>query len=207
MSDKNRCRVIVEVGGLHRVAGFTLGEHQRTDFFSDGCLLRSQQLSPLQHLRAAPALALARSTTYTASAQKYPGAGDFPGLPLPNVSYSPEGRHRSARRRCSTCATSKHRIGPATLADAKRLGELGFDESRNWGNSRPRPSNSKLFQNGPELLAKSVEGPSRLPNIDYAPAARHRPGNVREHPFDRPVSESLPPPLQDHLDAFFVLGS
>lgn len=98
-------------------------------------------------------------------------------------------------------------IGPATLADAKQLGELGFDESRNRGNSRPRPSNSKLFQNRPELLAKSVEGASRLPNIDHAPAARHRPGNVREHPFDRPVSESLPSPLQDHLDAFFVLGS
>ena len=61
-----------------------------------------------------------------------------------------------------------------------RSTELGFDESGEGKNLRPRPLHSDLFQNRLELLTKLVKGRSRLPNIDHAPAARHRPGNVRE---------------------------
>ena len=61
-----------------------------------------------------------------------------------------------------------------------RSTELGFDESGEGKNCRPHPLHSDLFQNRLELLTKSVKGRSRLPNIDHAPAARHRPGNVRE---------------------------
>jgi hypothetical protein len=58
--------------------------------------------------------------------------------------------------------------------------ELGFDESGKRKYFWRRPLHPDLFQNWPELLAKSVEGRSRLPNINYAPAAGHRSGDVRE---------------------------
>ena len=83
---------------------------------------------------------------------------------------------------------------------------LGFDEPGKGKNFRRRPSHPDLFQNWLELLTKSVEGRSRLPNINHAPAAGHRPGNVREHTLDRPIGEPLPSPLQDHVDALFVFG-
>ena len=87
------------------------------------------------------------------------------------------------------------------------IAKLGFDEPNKGKNFRPRPSHPDLFQNRLELLTKSVEGRSRLPNINHAPAAGHRPGNVREHPLDRPIGEPLPSPLQDQLDALFVFGA
>jgi hypothetical protein len=87
------------------------------------------------------------------------------------------------------------------------IGGLGFDESGEGKNLQPWPLNPDVFQNRLQLFAKSVEGRSRSPNIDHAPAARHRSGNVREHSLDRPVGESLPSPFQDQSDAFFVFGS
>jgi hypothetical protein len=83
----------------------------------------------------------------------------------------------------------------------------GFDESLNGENSWRCALHLKLFQDRLERFAKSIEGRSRLPNIDYAPAARHGPGNVRKYTFDRPVGESIFPPFQDHLDGFFVFGA
>jgi hypothetical protein len=58
--------------------------------------------------------------------------------------------------------------------------ELGFDKSGEGKNLRSHPLHSDLFQNRFELLTKLVKGRSRLPDIDHATAARHRPGNVRE---------------------------
>jgi hypothetical protein len=51
------------------------------------------------------------------------------------------------------------------------LAKLGFDEPGKRKNFGPRPSHPDLFQNRLELLTKSVEGRSRLPNINHAPAA------------------------------------
>ena len=87
-----------------------------------------------------------------------------------------------------------------------RSTELGFDESGEGKNLRPHPLHSDLFQNRLELLTKLVKGRSRLPNIDHAPAARHRPGNVREYPLDRPVGEPFSSPFQYQLDALFVFS-
>jgi hypothetical protein len=87
-----------------------------------------------------------------------------------------------------------------------QAGKLGFDESGKRKNFQPWPLNPDLFQNRLQFLAKSVEGRSRSPDINHAPAARHRSGNVSEHPFDRPVGELLPSPFQDQSDTFFVFG-
>jgi hypothetical protein len=84
--------------------------------------------------------------------------------------------------------------------------ELGFDESGEGKNLRRHPLHSDLFQNRLELLAKSIKGRSRLPNIDHAPAAWHRSCNVREYSLDRPVGEPLSAPSQYHLDALFVFS-
>jgi hypothetical protein len=83
---------------------------------------------------------------------------------------------------------------------------LGFDESGKGKNLRLRPLHPDLFQNRLELLAEPTKGRSRLPNIDHAPAARHRPGNVCEHPSNWPVGKSLSSSFQYHLDALFVFS-
>src|SRR5262249_3490781 len=53
---------------------------------------------------------------------------------------------------------------------------------------------------------ETIKGRSRLPNIDHAPAARHRPGNVCEHSPNWPVGKPLSSSFQYHLYAFFVFS-
>jgi hypothetical protein len=56
------------------------------------------------------------------------------------------------------------------------------------------------------MVAPAGVGKGTAPNIDHAPAARHRPGNVCEHPSNWPVGKSLSSAFQYHLDALFVFS-
>jgi hypothetical protein len=85
--------------------------------------------------------------------------------------------------------------------------DLGFDESGEWKDFRPHPFNPDLFQHRLQFFAKSVEGRSRLPNVNDAPAAGHGTGNMGEHSLNRPIGEFLPSPFQNQFDALLVSGS
>ena len=91
-------------------------------------------------------------------------------------------RHLQCKPSCPLYPPNSGHFGEADdlCSVLARSTELGFDEFGEGKNRRPHPLHSDLFQNRLELLTKLVKGRSRLPNIDHAPAARHRPGNVRE---------------------------
>ena len=123
-----------------------------------------------------------------------------------NVCFGSEADARTAKRRVRFTSESGHSANLRSLLALAGNSELGFDESGEGKNLRPRPLHSDLFQNRLKLLAKSIKGCSRMPNIDHAAAARHRSCNVREYPLDRPVGEPLSAPSQYHLDALFVFS-
>src|SRR5262245_27146938 len=92
------------------------------------------------------------------------------------------------------CSAKRHvRFTPESRRQADDLymvvagSELGFYESGEGKNLRLRPLHPNLFQNRLELLPEPVKGDSRLPNIDHAPPARHRSGNVCKYSPNRPV--------------------
>src|SRR5262249_49569123 len=95
---------------------------------------------------------------------------------------------------CPLWVKSRHvRFTPESRRQADDLymvvagSELGFDESGEGKNLRLRPLHPNLFQNRLELLPEPIKGDSRLPNIDHAPPARHRSGNVCKYSPNRPV--------------------
>src|SRR5262245_14018546 len=105
------------------------------------------------------------------------------------------------------CTHESGHVGKLTTFNGGSwLKALGFDESGEGKNLRVRPLHPDLFQNRLELLAETIKGRSRLPNIDHAPATRRRPGNVCEHSPNWPVGKPLSSSFQYHLDAFFVFS-
>jgi hypothetical protein len=67
--------------------------------------------------------------------------------------------------------------------------DLGFDESGKGEDVHSHLLNPDLSQNWLELLAETGKGRSRSPNINHAPAARHRSRDVRKQTLHRPVRE------------------
>jgi hypothetical protein len=91
-----------------------------------------------------------------------------------------------------------------TRSAKSEMHSLGFDKTGNRENADLRHSHSDFFQSRPKLLAKSVEGRTRLPHIDNALAAGHWSGNVSEAALYRPIGEPLSSPFQNLPDTLLV---
>src|SRR5262245_29688942 len=94
-------------------------------------------------------------------------------------------RHMRRNKPCPLYPLSGHQTDDLYMVVAGS--ELGFDESGEGKDLRLRPLHPNLFQNRLELFAEPIKGGSRLPNIDHAPPARHRSGNVCKYSPNRPV--------------------